>query len=176
MITLDVAEALAAHKQVMHPKQLMRSVCACAHAQPAAASSAHACVAQGGTHTHRRWLHALHPRSCATPCRAQALAADVLPALSQAESAPALRREAAAYRRAAATAPTRPHSWLLASAPQHSSGSGRAGVQGSAAHWAAAAKSAAGRLIKAPMQAGAVLADAAADAAHFGPRHVPAKA
>lgn len=49
-------------------------------------------------------------------------------------------------------------------------------MQGRAARWAAAARDAAGRVVTAPMKAGAALYDSAADAAHFGLRAIPGKA
>jgi hypothetical protein len=101
----------------------------------------------------------------------QELQSELLPAVAEQEAGHSQRVLAAAYRSAAASAPTRPHRWLL------SSGGGTpAADSGRAAQWAAAARGAAGRLVQAPAKTGARLADAAADAAHFGLTGVPAKA
>lgn len=101
----------------------------------------------------------------------QVLRTEILPALSESDSKVALRSLAGAYRRAAAAAPTRPHAWLLNTDTGSDSSTG-----GRASRWASAAAGAAGRMVKAPMRAGAALADAAADAAHFGARQAPLKA
>lgn len=107
----------------------------------------------------------------------QVLATEVLPALSESDSRTALRSLARAYRRAAAAAPTRPHAWLLDTATG-SDGSSVAGTPtaGRAGRWVSAAVGAAGRAVKAPVRAGIALADAVADAAHFGPSHTLLKA
>jgi hypothetical protein len=107
------------------------------------------------------------------------LKTEVLPALSESDSRTALRSLARAYRRAAAAAPTRPHAWLLDTATGSDGGSVSgtpAAGSGRAARWVSAAVGAAGRAVKAPVRAGVALADAAADAAHFGPSHTPLKA
>lgn len=92
----------------------------------------------------------------------QVLSTEILPALSQSDSKVSLRSLAGSYRRAAASAPTRPHAWLLST----DTGNGSRG-------WVSAAVGAAGRAAKVPVRAGVALADAAADAAHFGPSHTP---
>lgn len=108
---------------------------------------------------------------------AKVLKTEVLPALSESDSRTALRSLARAYRRAAAAAPTRPHAWLLDTATGSDGGSVLGTpAAGRAARWVSAAVGAAGRAVKAPVRAGVALADAAADAAHFGPSHTPLKA
>lgn len=105
----------------------------------------------------------------------QLLETEILPALSESDSKSALRSLAGSYRRAAATAPTRPHSWLL-NTDAGSVGGGIGGDQsGRSGRWVAAAMGAAGRVMKAPVRAGVALADAAADAAHYGAGHAPLK-
>jgi len=100
----------------------------------------------------------------------QVLRTEVLPALNESCSRPALRSLATTYRRAAATAPTRPHTWLLNTDTGSSSrGQGRAG------RWVSAAVGAASSAVKAPVRAGMALADAAADAAHYGYKQTPLK-
>lgn len=103
--------------------------------------------------------------------RMQVLRSEVLPALSEAESRASLRALAGTYRRAAATAPPRPHTWLLNTDTGNGSSSSStrgSGVSGRAGRWVSAAAGAAGGLVRAPFRAGVVMADAAADAAHFG--------
>lgn len=111
----------------------------------------------------------------------QVLSTEVLPALSKSDSKSSLRSLAAAYRRAAASAPTRPHTWLLNTGAGAdiiiiSSSSSDGQLRGRAGRWVSAAAAATGRLVKAPVRAGVALADAAADAAHYGPLHMPIKA
>jgi hypothetical protein len=101
----------------------------------------------------------------------QVLKTEVLPALSDSDSRLALQSLAGAYRRAAAAAPTRPHAWLLYTDTGNGTSTG-----GRASRWVSSAVGAAGRMAKAPMRVGAALADAAADAAHFGARQAPLKA
>lgn len=106
----------------------------------------------------------------------QELEVNILPVLSNNAPLPALHDLAKQYRRAAATAPTRPHGWFLGAAETGTGGGSREGVGGAAAGAAAATAAAVKKLLGRPAKAGVALVDAAADMARFGPGKVPSKA
>lgn len=106
----------------------------------------------------------------------QVLETEVLQALAQSDSKHALRSLASSFRRAAASAPTRPHTWLLSGAQDTVAAAGGVSSGGRAGRWVSAAVGAASGLVKAPVRAGVALVDSAADAAHYGVSGVPLKA
>jgi hypothetical protein len=100
------------------------------------------------------------------------LEVNILPVLSTSAPLPVLHDLARQYRRAAATAPTRPHGWLLRAAEAEGDGDSRGGT---AAGAVAATATALRKLLGQPVRAGVALVDAAADMVRFGPGKVPSK-
>lgn len=92
----------------------------------------------------------------------------ILPALQKGNSRVTLRHLARNYRRAAAAAPSRPHTWLISKVTSMPS---KAGVGG----WLSAAAGAAGRVVRRPLRVGVAAVDAAADVVHYGPSQAPLK-
>jgi hypothetical protein len=120
-------------------------------------------------------------RTAAAAVWLQDLESNILPALAVAPSLQLHMQQdlAKRYRRAAATAPTRPHGWFLGAPGTTSAaaakGEGAHGVMGAASAAVAATKEALKRMVAAPVRAGVAAVDAAADVARFGPGKVPQK-